>query len=91
MPEAQQAMLQLDSLQTHVGQLALAQHDGELASQPFSSQLHGLPLFSLHVSSQPGEPVAEAMDEYAESSTDHQLSASLYTLVARAPAGSTLG
>ena len=37
------------------------------------------------------EVVVEARDVYAASSTDHQLSASLYTLVARAPAGSTVG
>jgi hypothetical protein len=98
-------MLQLDSLQTHAGQLALAQHDGELASQPLSPQLHGLPLLSLHVSSheppggeEPPAPVVvvavegpPARDDDAASSTDHQLSASLNTLVASGPAGSTVG
>lgn len=48
-------------------------------------------MFSLHVSShEPGEPVDEAMDVYAASSTDHQLNASLNTLVARGSARSTV-
>lgn len=90
--EAQQSILHCDSLQTHVGQLALPQHDGELASQPFSPQLHGFPLFSLHVSSHPpGPPVAEAMDEYADSSTEYQLSTLLYTLVTMGSLRSTEG